>query len=261
MRAVQILLAYPEYLLGQPRLGEGRHLRCHSVPAAHRVQDAIPQCADRGVGLQIVGEDCVAIDAGGLQCHRNGESGAVLAGEAVRQDGASLAEHGDDQVHGPLGSAEGRKPFVLLGHPPPGRLGGLLVGLLRHHLLPAGLMRCGAVLGMGMGQIRERKVVHHNTLGHRTRTAALELDLGSQISHIADPQIVHPFAAALIEMAELTGPEEPPGAHPGQLGDVTEVPCAGELCVAFRCPAHARVTAAAIALCSRPSSAFATVRK
>ena len=120
-------------------------------------------------------------------------------------------------------------------------------------------MRGRAVVGVVVREIRERKVMHHNTIGHRTRAAAFEFDGRTQIGHIADGQLRHRRTAPVVEPAELAGAEQSPRAHTGQSGDVTEIPCAGEMFVPRT--VHPFVTAAAIGLGSRPSSTLAMVRK
>jgi hypothetical protein len=95
--------------------------------------------------------------------------------------------------------------------------------------------------------------MHGDTVGNTAWSATLNLAGGTQVGDVGDAESAQFRAAVVLQAAQFTGPEEPPGPHTRGVGDVAKVPGAVQRW-------HAYVTAAAKALFSRPISARAMDR-
>jgi hypothetical protein len=75
-------------------------------------------------------------------------------------------------------------------------------------------------------------MMEHNVIGHRTGAAARQLSRGPKISHIGHTDFSECGATGIVELAQLTGPEQSPRRNSRRLCDIAEVPRAGEFFVA-----------------------------
>ena len=89
--------------------------------------------------------------------------------------------------------------------------------------------------------------MEHDAGGYGARAASLDLHRGTQVGHVGDAQFGECDAAGVVESAQLAGPVQPSGPHTGGVGDIAEVPGAGEsFVVKSVLRAHPPVTAAAM---------------
>ena len=72
----------------------------------------------------------------------------------------------------------------------------------------------GLPVGVGLffgAEVREGQQVDLDAVGNQSRTAPGDLAPRAQIGDVGDPELAQRRAALVVEAAQLTGPEQPPG--------------------------------------------------
>ena len=80
----------------------------------------------------------------------------------------------------------------------------------------------------GRKGFHERQMVDHHAVGYLALAVPVEFRRRPQIGDIGDAEPDQRFAAVIVEVAQLAGPEKPARLDPGVLGDVAKVPCPGK---------------------------------